>query len=85
MDGFQGQERPIIIFSAVRSNQEGHIGFLKDIRRLNVSITRAQLCMWIVGDATTLLQSRSPAWRALIDNARARNAYVDAQPSPGGD
>lgn len=54
IDGFQGQERDIILISLVRSNDEGQIGFLSDLRRMNVAITRARMKLLIMGDATTL-------------------------------
>jgi len=54
VDGFQGQERDIIIVSMVRSNANGEIGFLRDLRRMNVAITRARMKLIIMGDAETL-------------------------------
>lgn len=54
VDGFQGQERDIIIISLVRSNEEGDIGFLRDLRRMNVAMTRARMKLIIVGDSSTL-------------------------------
>lgn len=54
VDGFQGQERDIIIISLVRSNNEGQIGFLSDLRRMNVAITRARMKLIIMGNAETL-------------------------------
>ena len=54
VDGFQGQERDIIILSMVRSNDEGQIGFLRDLRRMNVAITRARMKVIILGDVPTL-------------------------------
>ena len=56
VDGFQGQERDIIVISLVRSNDEGQIGFLRDLRRMNVAITRARMKLIILGDITTLTQ-----------------------------
>lgn len=58
VDGFQGQERDIIIISLVRSNQEGHIGFLSDLRRMNVAMTRARMKLIIMGNAETLSHTR---------------------------
>lgn len=54
VDGFQGQERDVILISLVRVNEEGQIGFLNDLRRMNVAITRARMKLIILGDASTL-------------------------------
>lgn len=54
VDGFQGQERDIIVVSLVRSNDEGQIGFLRDLRRMNVAITRARMKLIIIGDQSTM-------------------------------
>lgn len=54
VDGFQGQERDVILISLVRANEEGQIGFLNDLRRMNVAITRARMNLIILGDASTL-------------------------------
>ena len=54
VDGFQGQERDIILISLVRNNSQGEIGFLRDLRRMNVAITRARMKLIILGDKTTL-------------------------------
>lgn len=56
VDGFQGQERDVILLSLVRANAEGRIGFLGDLRRINVAITRARMKLIILGDASTLTQ-----------------------------
>ena len=63
VDGFQGQERDIIIISLVRSNDEGQIGFLRDLRRMNVAITRARMKLIILGDKSTMTQH--PFYRKL--------------------
>jgi superfamily I DNA and/or RNA helicase len=63
VDGFQGQERDIIVISLVRSNDEGQIGFLRDLRRMNVAITRARMKLIILGDRSTLC--RHPFYRKL--------------------
>jgi superfamily I DNA and/or RNA helicase len=63
VDGFQGQERDIIVISLVRSNDEGQIGFLRDLRRMNVAITRARMKVIILGDRSTL--TRHPFYRKL--------------------
>ena len=63
VDGFQGQERDIIVISLVRSNDEGQIGFLRDLRRMNVAITRARMKLIILGDKTTM--TRHPFYHQL--------------------
>jgi len=64
VDGFQGRQKDVIVLSFVRSNQEGNIGFLEDLRRLNVSITRARKKLVMVGDSTTL--SKHPTYERLL-------------------
>ncbi|UKK48372.1 AAA domain-containing protein [Prevotella sp. E9-3] len=74
IDGFQGQERDIIVVSLVRSNDEGQIGFLRDLRRMNVAITRARMKLIILGDRHTLC--RHPFYRKLweyIQGLRGEN------------
>ena len=63
VDGFQGQERDVIIISMVRANNDGQIGFLRDLRRMNVAITRARMKLIILGDKNTL--TRHPFYRQL--------------------
>ena len=65
VDGFQGQERDVIVISLVRSNDEGNIGFLRDLRRMNVAITRARMKLIIIGDRSTLC--RMPFYRRLAE------------------
>ena len=65
VDGFQGQERDIIILSLVRANKEGQIGFLRDLRRMNVAITRARMKLIILGNAATL--TRHSFYKSLFD------------------
>ena len=72
VDGFQGQERDIIVISMVRSNDEGQIGFLRDLRRMNVAITRARMKLIILGNRETM--TRHPFYRQLwqyIENLRS--------------
>lgn len=70
VDGFQGQERDVIVISLVRSNAEGDIGFLRDLRRMNVAITRARMKLILLGDRSTLC--RMPFYRRLAE-------YIDEQ------
>lgn len=65
VDGFQGQERDIIVISMVRSNEMGKVGFLRDLRRMNVAITRARMKLIIIGDKQTLC--RHPFYRRLSE------------------
>ena len=63
VDGFQGQERDVILISLVRANEDGQIGFLNDLRRMNVAITRARMKLIILGDASTL--TKHPFYKKL--------------------
>ena len=71
VDGFQGQERDIILISLVRSNDQGQIGFLNDLRRMNVAITRARMKLIILGDKATLC--RHPFYRKLNEAIESTN------------
>ncbi|MFC2760062.1 AAA domain-containing protein, partial [Hallella multisaccharivorax] len=71
VDGFQGQERDIILISMVRANENGEIGFLHDLRRMNVAITRARMKLIILGDVQTL--ARHPFYKKLWEYVRALN------------
>ena len=65
VDGFQGQERDVIFISLVRANDAGQIGFLRDLRRMNVAMTRARMKLFILGDAPTM--TRHPFYKRLYD------------------
>ena len=71
VDGFQGQERDIIVISMVRNNEEGQIGFLRDLRRMNVAITRARMKLFIMGDSATMI--RHPFYRKLYQYIQKLN------------
>jgi senataxin len=73
-DAFQGRECEIIIFSCVRASSTGGIGFMTDIRRMNVGLTRAKSSLWILGDSRALVQGEF--WKKLIDDAQARDRYT---------
>ncbi len=73
VDGFQGQEKEAILFSFVRSNPEGEIGFLADTRRTNVAFTRARRSLLVIGDSATL--SIHPFYQRLIAHFEAIGAY----------
>lgn len=70
VDGFQGQERDVILISLVRANETGDIGFLQDLRRMNVAITRARMKLIILGDSSTLLHH--PFYKALFEYIQDR-------------
>ncbi|KAL4870480.1 hypothetical protein BDV12DRAFT_58703 [Aspergillus spectabilis] len=73
-DAFQGRESEVIIFSCVRASNKG-IGFLSDIRRMNVGLTRAKSSLWVLGNSQSLVQGEF--WNSLIKDARRRNLYTD--------
>ena len=74
VDGFQGQERDVILISLVRSNDEGQIGFLKDLRRMNVAMTRARMKLIILGNKDTM--TKHPFYKKLWE-------YVETHNNPG--
>lgn len=76
IDGFQGQEKDIIYISLVRSNDDGEIGFLKDLRRLNVAITRAKKKLIIIGDVATL--SSDKTYLELLEHVEKNGLYQSA-------
>lgn len=85
VDGFQGREKDIAIFSCVRSNDKKQIGFVSDFRRMNVAITRARSSVLVVGSASTLTKDDSPTrvegdhWGNLVKSAKERNCYFKVQ------
>lgn len=76
VDGFQGQERDVIYISMVRSNDRGEIGFLSDIRRMNVAITRAKKKLVLIGDSGTLSQHKF--YKDFLQHIDTINAYKSA-------
>ncbi|KAK2376786.1 P-loop containing nucleoside triphosphate hydrolase superfamily protein [Trifolium repens] len=77
VDGFQGGEEDIIIISTVRSNGSGKVGFLSNRQRTNVAMTRARYCLWILGNAATLINSDS-VWRNVVLDAKKRDCFHNA-------
>ena len=75
VDAFQGREKDIIIFSCVRSNRDQGLGFVSDYRRMNVAITRAKHCLYIVGNSQTL--NRDKNWRDLISFTKSKKSFKD--------
>ncbi|GAB6099924.1 IGHMBP2 family helicase [Halanaerocella petrolearia] len=75
VDGFQGREKELIIYSLVRSNERGNIGFLRDIRRLNVSLTRAKKKLIIIGDSATI--TSHDIYQQLVEYIKENGYYYD--------
>lgn len=73
-DAFQGRESEIIIFSCVRASPGGGIGFLQDIRRMNVGLTRAKASLWVLGNSESLI--RGHFWKKLVEDAQARDVFT---------
>ncbi|XP_058099760.1 probable helicase MAGATAMA 3 [Magnolia sinica] len=77
IDGFQGGEEDVIIMSTVRSNSNVSVGFLSNIQRTNVALTRARHCLWIVGNGQTLIKSGS-IWKKIVLDAKHRGCFFNA-------
>ena len=77
-DAFQGRESEVIIFSCVRASNTG-IGFLSDIRRMNVGITRAKSSLWVLGNASSLKQGEY--WSRLVEDAKQRGRFTADVPT----
>ncbi len=76
MDGFQGREKEAVVVSLVRSNDSGEVGFLADVRRMNVAITRARSKLVVVGDGATV--ARHPFYEAFLRHAQEAGAWRSA-------
>lgn len=74
-DAFQGRESEVIIFSCVRASVTGGIGFLSDIRRMNVGITRAKSSLWVLGNSQSLIKGEF--WGRLVQDAKRRDRYTE--------
>ncbi|KAG2495801.1 hypothetical protein HYH03_006043 [Edaphochlamys debaryana] len=81
VDGFQGREKEVIVFSAVRSNPQRALGFVSDPRRLNVAITRAKRGLVVVGDPDTLRSDR--LWARWLRWAQARGCWLEEEGAEG--
>lgn len=78
VDGYQGQEKEIIIMSCVRASDTGNVGFLSDVRRMNVALTRARTTLWILGNSKSL--SRNKVWKRLLEDASSRGVVSEIRP-----
>lgn len=83
IDGFQGQERDVVFISLVRSNDDGKIGFLSDLRRMNVAMTRARMKLVIIGSAATL--TRHPFYEKLFLSQKKENGAKKVSGISGGE
>jgi ATP-dependent RNA/DNA helicase IGHMBP2 len=73
IDGFQGREKEAVVISLVRSNTQGDIGFLGDIRRMNVALTRARRKLIVIGDSSTI--GRHPFYQRLLEHFETCAGY----------
>ena len=76
VDGFQGREKDAVVVSLVRGNDQGDVGFLADVRRMNVALTRARRKLVVVGDGATV--SRHPFYARFFEHAQATGAWRSA-------
>jgi superfamily I DNA and/or RNA helicase len=73
VDGFQGREKEAVVVSLTRANQDGEVGFLADVRRMNVALTRARKKLVVVGDGATV--ARHPFYEAFLRHAQETGAW----------
>jgi len=76
VDGFQGREKEVIVFSTVRCNKEGRLGFVTDPRRMNVAITRAKRGLIVIGSSATL--SSNKCWSSWLQHMERQHLIVDS-------
>ena len=81
VDGFQGREKLVIVVDLVRSNDEGEIGFLRDVRRMNVALTRARRWLMVLGDGA--LMARHRYYKGLLEHAENTGAWLSAWSDEG--
>lgn len=81
VDGFQGREKLVMVVDLVRSNDEGEIGFLRDVRRMNVALTRAKRWLLVLGDGG--LMARHRYYKGLLEHAQATDAWCSAWSDEG--
>ena len=74
VDGYQGREKEVIVFSTVRANDTGEVGFLSDRRRLNVALSRAKRGLIIIGNPTTLRHNKT--WNSWLEWVEERNLFA---------
>jgi superfamily I DNA and/or RNA helicase len=80
VDAFQGREKEAVVVDLVRSNDEGDLGFLNDVRRMNVALTRAKRFLLVIGDSATL--GDHPYYAAFMETAEAQGAWTSAWDEP---
>ena len=76
VDGFQGREKEVVVVDLVRCNEEGEIGFLAEVRRTHVAITRARSLLLVIGDSATL--ARHAYYQGFMDAAHAQGGHLSA-------
>lgn len=81
VDGFQGREKEAVVVSLTRANEAGEVGFLSDVRRMNVALTRARKKLVVVGDGATV--ARHPFYEAFLRHAQETGAWRSAWDRPG--